>query len=166
MRLGYAPIGHMLSIEGADEVLMQEPESHNQLESSTSSSDDDDYHNANAEIFLYATETTQTSRYPSRQRRKPPGWYIANTAKCSTDVTVRTSDEPTLGEAMSATPEEREMWLLAIDNEFDSLESKETWQLDDSPKENECPANACGTQNQTQVGWYCRTFQSTYCGQR
>ncbi len=34
---------------------------------------------------------------------------------------------------MSATPEERDMWQSAIDEELASLESKNTWEIDDSP---------------------------------
>ena len=107
---------------------MQETESHDLSDTSNSSDNGDDYHDADAETVPPAPQTNEISRYPTRQRRKPLAWYIANTAKCSTDITVTTSDEPTLGEAMSATPEEREMWLSAIDNEFDSLDSKQTWQ--------------------------------------
>ena len=102
----------------------------------------DDSEQVGAEISPPEPETTvQTSRYLTRQRRNPPASYIANAAKCSTDITVTTSDEPTLGEAMSATPEEREMWLSVIDNEFDSWDSKQTWQLDHSPKEQTLPAH-------------------------
>ena len=124
------------------EVLVDGDESHDVFQYSSSNNASDDSEQVGAEISQSELETTvQTSRYPTRQRRKPPAWYIANAAKCSTDITVTTSDKPTLGEAMSATPEEREMWLSAIDNEFYSLDSKQTWQLDHSPKEQTLPTH-------------------------
>lgn len=116
-------------------------EPHDNSDSSGNGDDSDHYHDANTEVVPPTSEVPQMSRYPSRQRRKPPAWYIANTAKSSDDFTVTTSDEPTLGEAMSATPEEREMWLSAIDDEFESLESKETWQLDDSRNDHALPTH-------------------------
>ena len=118
------------------EVLVHEAESHELSDTSKSSDDGDDSDHAGAEISPAEPErTVQTTRYPIRQRRKPPAWYIGNAAKCSTDITVTTSDEPTLGEAMNATPEEPEMWLSATDNDSDSLGSKQTWQLDHATKE-------------------------------
>ena len=58
---------------------------------------------------------------------------MTSTAHVSDNIKLTTGDEPTLREAMSATPEERDLWESAIDDEFESLESKNTWVPDDNP---------------------------------
>lgn len=42
---------------------------------------------------------------------------------------------------MFASPDELEMWLSAVDKEFESSETKETWQPDYSPKDHTLPAH-------------------------
>ena len=54
------------------EVAVQETESHELSNTSSSSDNDDDYHDADAETVPPAPQTTEISRYPTRQRRKPP----------------------------------------------------------------------------------------------
>jgi hypothetical protein len=44
-----------------------------------------------------------------------------------TNFDVTTSDEPTLREAMKASPQEQALWLQAIEEEFDALDCKGTW---------------------------------------
>ena len=83
----------------------------------------------------------QQSRYPRRTRRQPER-YMANAAQCSQNITVTTSDEPTLHEALNATPEERELWQAAIDEELESLESNNTWYPDDQPDAQPLPTHA------------------------
>ena len=56
-------------------------------------------------------------------------------------ITVTTGDEPTLQEAVNATPEEREKWLHAIDEELSSLHSKNTWVVDDQPPAQPLPTH-------------------------
>jgi hypothetical protein len=50
-------------------------------------------------------------------------------AKTATRITfiVSTNDEPTLREAVNASPQDRELWLKAIKEEFEALEDKGTW---------------------------------------
>lgn len=72
----------------------------------------------------------EEERYPRRNRQKPQKWYVASSADHKSPFRVTTSDEPTLREAMSATLEEKEMWESAINEEFESLDSKRTWDLD------------------------------------
>lgn len=84
----------------------------------------------------------ESPRYPSRDRRKPQQWYMATSAQCNDQVNVTTSDEPTLREAMSATPEERDVWLSAVDDEFRSLDSKAAWVPDPSPGAQPLPTHA------------------------
>jgi Reverse transcriptase (RNA-dependent DNA polymerase) len=44
-----------------------------------------------------------------------------------TNFDVTTSDEPTLREAMKASPQVQALWLQAIEEEFDALDCKGTW---------------------------------------
>lgn len=69
-------------------------------------------------------------RYPRRSRKPLSAWFMAAAAK---DISITTSDEPTLGEALQATAKEHEAWTSAIHEEFSSLETKEMWQLDSTP---------------------------------
>ena len=80
-------------------------------------------------------------RYPSRERRKPPAWYVATSVDTQSDVSITTSDEPTLREVLNATPEERDLWMSAINDEFNSLESKDTWYQDDYPTSQPLPTH-------------------------
>lgn len=79
-------------------------------------------------------------RYPSRNRRKPSR-FMATSAECQGNVIVTTSDEPTLREALNSTPEEHDLWMSAIDEEFQSLESKHTWYPDESPGSQPLPTH-------------------------
>lgn len=66
---------------------------------------------------------------------------MATSAECQGNVIVTTGDEPTLRDALNATPEERDLWMSAIDEEFQSLESKQTWYPDDSPGSQPLPTH-------------------------
>lgn len=58
---------------------------------------------------------------------------MVTSADRTSSVTVTTSDEPTLREALKAPPGERDLWLSAIHDELASLADTGTWALDDSP---------------------------------
>jgi Reverse transcriptase (RNA-dependent DNA polymerase) len=47
-----------------------------------------------------------------------------------TNFDVTTSDEPTLREAMKASPQEQALWLQAIEEEFDALDCEGAWVSD------------------------------------
>ena len=89
-------------------------------------------------------------RYPSRTRKPPQDWW-ANMASSGpnppakiltgTSLLVSTSDEPTLREAMSTPPEERSLWMQAIEDELDSLHAKHTWTPDNSPGSKPLPTH-------------------------
>lgn len=81
-------------------------------------------------------ETQPETRYPQRNRRSTPSWYIASSAKMNSEgrsITVTTADDPTLLEALSATQEEKSLWHSALDAEYNSLHYKNTWVEDDNP---------------------------------
>lgn len=61
--------------------------------------------------------------------------------RMSTNVTITTGDEPTLSEALKSTAEEEDLWLSAIDVDFQSLESKEDWYPDESPQSQPLPTH-------------------------
>ena len=84
---------------------------------------------------------SQTRRYPSRSRRKPPAWYMATSAHSQSVVKVTTSDEPTLREALNSTPEEQALWQSAIDEELQALDDNDTWYRDDSPGSQPLPTH-------------------------
>ena len=42
---------------------------------------------------------------------------------------------------MSSTPEERELWSKAIEDEFGALDDKDTWEPDDNPESNPLPTH-------------------------
>ena len=67
---------------------------------------------------------------------------MASSAQCSDKVRVTTGDEPTLREALNATPEEQALWEAAIQEELDSLESNNAWCPDDSPDSQPLPTHA------------------------
>lgn len=81
-----------------------------------------------------ATETGNTPRYPMRKNRKPPQRFMVASGKSKINSNVSTGDETTLGEAMKATSEERDLWPSAIQEEIDSLNEKNTWIVDEYPK--------------------------------
>eukprot|EP00171_Calliarthron_tuberculosum_P022036 IDg22036t1 len=56
-------------------------------------------------------------RYPRRVRRAPTNWSML-TSGSPPDRKVTTGDEPTLREALNATPEERDIWISAIRDEL------------------------------------------------
>lgn len=71
---------------------------------------------------------------PSRKRSKPDRLtYKADKAgkvhraRKVISFPITTSDEPTVEEAMNASPPEKAMWLEAIIQELESLERKKTW---------------------------------------
>ena len=108
---------------------------------------DDDFQDAQDEATPHQPQSTtrresRIPRYPTRTRRKPQPWYMASTAHCETGVKVTTGDDPTLREALSSTPEERDLWKAAIDEELQSLESNNTWYPDDSPEAQPLPTHA------------------------
>ena len=100
--------------------------------------DDDDFEDAQDE------PPSEPRRYPVRSNRgkKPSEWYKAMSADCHNQVTITTSDEPTLTEALNATPEERELWEAAIEEEMRSLDANDTWTPDPSPESQPLPTHA------------------------
>lgn len=86
-------------------------------------------------------ELNEPPRYPRRDRSSTPEWYVASSAQAKECVTVTTSDDPMLREALSATPEERDMWESAINEEFQYLDSKHTWTPDDNPAAQPLPTH-------------------------
>lgn len=136
----FEPEEKAISVDVSDDemsdtgVPILESESHDSSDSPSSSKESEDYHDVSTEMDPRADEVSQTSRYPTRHR-KPLAWTITNAAKYCNYIAITTSDEPTLAEAMSATPKKLVMCLTAIGNEFESLNSKETWKLDDSQRQ-------------------------------
>ena len=61
---------------------------------------------------------------------------MATTAQTPSDFNIKTCDEPTMGEAMKASLEERRIWTKAIEDELNALDDMETWVIDENPK---CP---------------------------
>jgi Reverse transcriptase (RNA-dependent DNA polymerase) len=55
-------------------------------------------------------------------------------SKGSHNAEITTSDEPTLREAMNACPHEQGLWLQAIQDEFDALDTKGTWVSDNNSR--------------------------------
>ena len=84
---------------------------------------------------------SEEPRYPRRDRRKPPKWYMAGAAKSAADIEISTSDEPTLREAMSSSPEEKILWQAAIDDELESLSKKNTCKADSNPQSTPLPTH-------------------------
>lgn len=56
-------------------------------------------------------------------------------------VKVTTSDEPPLKEAMKATTEEVMKWPAAIDEAFNSVDAKETWELSSASESTKLPTH-------------------------
>ena len=130
--------------EGEDTAVLPSDEPDSQLGDDRDDEDDNGFEDAQdtpSTGQIAEQEDAEPSRYPRRTRRQTPAWYIASSAQTSKQVTVTTSDEPTLTEALNATPEERELWKLAIDDEFQSLESKHTWFPDDAPTSQPLPTH-------------------------
>ena len=71
-------------------------------------------------------ENPTGKRYPARSRKATEKYGYAGSAKVI-KFPITTTDMPTVKEAMSATPPERELWIQAIVDELNSLESKGTW---------------------------------------
>lgn len=80
-------------------------------------------------------------RYPRRTRREPKRWWYMANAATSDQIEVTTSDEPTLTEALSASPTEKSLWEAAIQDELHSLDAKGTWIVDDSPASQPLPTH-------------------------
>lgn len=72
------------------------------------------------------------SRYPRRIRRPPSDWY-ASASISTKEIVITTGDDPTLSEAMNASPDEREAWLNEIDEEFKSIDDNDSWEPSDEP---------------------------------
>lgn len=49
-------------------------------------------------------------------------------------IHISTGDSPTLREALSSSAEGEDYWFRAIQEELDSFESKDTWELDSKPQ--------------------------------
>ena len=77
-------------------------------------------------------------RYPRRVRKPPSDWFMSASPA---SIEVTTADDPTLGEALKATLEEREAWMNAIDDEFRSIENNHTWVQDDLPDAGPLPTH-------------------------
>jgi Reverse transcriptase (RNA-dependent DNA polymerase) len=81
-----------------------------------------------AELDSEQAPAADTGRYSQRKRRLPPAWMMdAYSPTTQTNFDVTTSDEPTLREAMKASPQVQALWLQAIEEEFDALDCKGTW---------------------------------------
>lgn len=59
---------------------------------------------------------------------------MASAAQYTSSITLTKSDYPTLGEAMSATPEEKELCLCAIYEKLLTFNLQHTWTRDEHPK--------------------------------
>ena len=129
-------------------VTDQDSSSHKSIGKDSFTSDEDEWDDAASNDDDArgdgATEPTQNNdtlgdgdgsqrRYPVRERKRPQAWFMLTSAQRDGAIEVTTSDEPTLREAMNATPSECDLWKQAIDDEFKSLKSKCTWTRDDSP---------------------------------
>ncbi len=77
------------------------------------------------EINEQTSEEQIIPRYPTRKREKPArlGFNTANRI----NFPITTSDEPTVEEALSSTPQEIEEWYQAIKQELDGLDEMRTW---------------------------------------
>lgn len=64
--------------------------------------------------------------------------HYANTV---ISVPITTSDDPTVRKAMSSTAQERDLWLKAIQDEFNGLEERGTWKVAGSLRQNFKNAN-------------------------
>lgn len=93
------------------------------------------------DITQKESSAPSTQRYPHRQRKAPGKWYIASQSLEVHTPEVTTGDEPTVKEAMSATAQERALWEQAIEEELESLDSKDTWILDSDPKSQPLPTH-------------------------
>lgn len=62
---------------------------------------------------------------------------------------VTTRDDSTLKEDIESTTEEQELWNLATDDEFMSLNEKGTWGIDNDPMSNPLP-----THNGLKIKWH------------
>ena len=87
-------------------------------------------------------------RYPDRNRQPPGEWWVSVAAEdkssrnvITAGIQVSTGDEPTLREAMSTPPDERALWIQAIEEEIDSLNSKGTWSRDHHPASTPLPTH-------------------------
>ena len=77
----------------------------------------------------------ENRRYPHFHRLKYPDWYIVSSAQEDKNVIkVTVSDEATTREAISATLEKQSLWQSALDTEFESLDSKNTWARGENPR--------------------------------
>ncbi len=77
-------------------------------------------------------EMTASAQSRPRREVRPPDRYAAQArvlfAGSVITVPITTSDTPTVKQALEeSTPEERELWLAAIQEELDSLSEKQTW---------------------------------------
>lgn len=122
----------------------------NENESQTIDDEDDDDHTNDADDDQSNDGSNDRNneehenldrRYPTRERRPPGQWYVASAALSNDNFKVTTSDDPTLSEIKSATPEERLQWDASIAEEFKAFEELETWELDDHPKSQPLPTH-------------------------
>ena len=131
------------NLSGESENVSGETDNGEELESldsdepghelSTSSEEHHDFGQAN-------NDSLQERRYPSRVRNKPKEWYIVSSIY-EKSLKITTSDEPTLTEVLNSTPDEKELWIRAIDEEFSSIEENDTWEQDDVPKKPPLPSH-------------------------
>lgn len=97
--------------------------------------DDDDCDNSGYDKCRAPVDEDQGSdtpvprRYPHRQQRNPCTLYMYVSFR---KIQVTNSDEPSLGEELNSTLEERNKWYSDILEEFDYLDFKEIWKLNDN----------------------------------
>lgn len=115
-----------VEIAGGTEKATEKDLHKNDSDSDESSSDSEVDKNQNSkddEVSENSTPKSTRIQPPRATKSKAPGYY-ANIA-----CVITTTDNPTVNEALNATPDEVELWKQAIDAEFESLEKKNTWRL-------------------------------------
>lgn len=74
-------------------------------------------------------------QYPARSKRgKKTEWYMARPGNYTDQLTITTSEEPTLSEALNATPEGRVLGNASIEEGMKSVDSSSTWVPDHALK--------------------------------
>ena len=102
-------------------------------ESSSSGESDDMYEtesSSSSEAFpSFLSDDDEPSRYPARNRKPPSRFGQSAHADSLVGISITTSDDPSVKEAMSSSAPEKKEWEKAIQEELDSLEEKGTWQV-------------------------------------
>jgi len=78
----------------------------------------------------FSPMTVLSQRYPQTKPRRPTNPFMASSVH-EQQLVITTTDDPSLTEILSSTPIEYELWMKAIDDEFKSVEEKNTYEIDD-----------------------------------